>query len=29
VDSTSKNNQQDFNKIFSKDALGGALLKWH
>jgi hypothetical protein len=27
VDSTSKNNQQDFNKIFSKDALGGALLK--
>jgi hypothetical protein len=27
VDNTSKNNQQDFNKIFSKDALSGALLK--
>lgn len=27
VDNTSKNNQQDFNKIFSKESLGGALLK--
>lgn len=27
VDSTSKSNQQDFNKIFSKESLGGALLK--
>lgn len=27
VDNTSKSNQQDFNKIFSKESLGGALLK--
>lgn len=27
IDNTSKGNQQDFNKIFSKDAIGNALLK--